>query len=315
MKTKNKELYKDIEENYENLPAQYFVDKYNVALQTVYCVASKLKVSSSQRWDTYKTDIINDYLIGLSLDELAIKYGHDTTNIKKFLVKNGVKMKTQSDWNQHYSFDKSFFKKIDSHVKAYWLGFIYADGNLYNSALQIGLGIKDKEHLNLFKKDIKSTHQIYTDGDDGVKIIIRNEELFADLKNLELCERKSLILRFPSEKTVTEQYKNSFMLGYFDGDGTIGLNKNTKKWRFGITSTYEFCLEFKNALMGYTKILHMGIYKEKRSVGNTWNLSIGGGCTKTESKWRIQEIYNFLYKDCETFLERKKEKFIQTLSC
>ena len=58
---------------------------------------------------------------------------------------------------------------IDTEEKAYWLGFIYADGYIINSikgktsdAFGITLQEKDKGHLEKFKKSINSNHPILT---------------------------------------------------------------------------------------------------------------------------------------------------------
>ena len=49
-----------------------------------------------------------------------------------------------------YKYNKNFFEKIDSPKKAYWLGFLYADGCVFNQRkskiLEISLSKKDKNH-------------------------------------------------------------------------------------------------------------------------------------------------------------------------
>ena len=45
---------------------------------------------------------------------------------------------------------------------AYWLGFLMADGANSNGVLELKLAIKDIEHLEQFKKDIKSSNVINT---------------------------------------------------------------------------------------------------------------------------------------------------------
>lgn len=258
--------------------------------------------------------LIRDYLSGIGIKILAKKYHHDKTNIRNFLLQNGIELKTKSEWNQHYTFDKTYFKLIDNHTKAYWLGFIYADGNLYNSALQIGLNNIDKDHLVKFQQDIKSNHPLYKDR-NCVKLIIRNEELFKDLQKLGLTEKKSLTLKFPSIHIVPAEFVNSFMLGYFDGDGSI-FTTNQKTWGFSVISTFEFCQQFQKILINNFIVDKIALTKEqRRENSNTWYLKIGGGYIKPKSRERIQKIYNFLYIGTESFLPRKKNKFINILSC
>ncbi len=48
-------------------------------------------------------------------------------------------------------FDKNMFKKIDSEEKAYWLGFLEADGCIHGGEgdyrIEIGLAEKDFHYL------------------------------------------------------------------------------------------------------------------------------------------------------------------------
>ncbi len=61
-----------------------------------------------------------------------------------------------------YNFNENFFDKIDSEQKAYWLGFIMADGFNSNDELMIELSIIDLEHLSSFIKEIKADVPIKT---------------------------------------------------------------------------------------------------------------------------------------------------------
>ena len=64
--------------------------------------------------------------------------------------------------NKKYKIDQDFFKQIDNEVKAYWLGYIMADGTIIvNNSYKLGLVSIDKELLEKFKQDTKSTHPIY----------------------------------------------------------------------------------------------------------------------------------------------------------
>lgn len=52
------------------------------------------------------------------------------------------------------SLDVDYFKIIDSPKKAYWLGFICADGCIYKNGGKLTLMVKDKEICDKFKSDI-----------------------------------------------------------------------------------------------------------------------------------------------------------------
>ena len=54
-----------------------------------------------------------------------------------------------------YKYNENFFEKIDSPRKAYWLGFLYADGCILDQRkskiLEITLSKNDKNHLQKLK--------------------------------------------------------------------------------------------------------------------------------------------------------------------
>ena len=58
--------------------------------------------------------------------------------------------------------DSTFFNIIDTEHKAYWLGFLTADGYISSkrTAVELCLAEIDKHHIELFKEDIKSSHKI-----------------------------------------------------------------------------------------------------------------------------------------------------------
>lgn len=63
--------------------------------------------------------------------------------------------------------DETFFSVIETEEKAYWLGFIAADGCIRKNKsgsyeLSIHLAEKDIEHLAAFKSAIQSDHKIVT---------------------------------------------------------------------------------------------------------------------------------------------------------
>lgn len=76
-------------------------------------------------------------------------------------MENNVAIKTD---NHKYRADYRKFKIIDSAEKAYWLGFIAADGCVYvretNSTIRIQLNAIDKKHLEKFKKFMNSNVNI-----------------------------------------------------------------------------------------------------------------------------------------------------------
>lgn len=65
-----------------------------------------------------------------------------------------------------YNVDHNYFEVINSYNKAYIIGFIATDGNIYRNVnnsmdlLQIGLSIKDLDHLTKINSLLSSTYPI-----------------------------------------------------------------------------------------------------------------------------------------------------------
>lgn len=72
-----------------------------------------------------------------------------------------------------YNYNRRFFQNIDTEEKASWLGFIAADGNVASAmnTSRIELNIRDKDHLEKFRKSIL--------GDMPIKESIREKTIHA----------------------------------------------------------------------------------------------------------------------------------------
>lgn len=83
------------------------------------------------------------------------------------------------------------------------------------------------------------------------------------------------------------------MRGYFDGDGSISI-RNDERLEFEVLSTKSFLDDYYN---------HLPVtFKPKyRRHGSAYGLRYIGD--------RVVDIYNFLYKDSNIFLKRKRDKF------
>ena len=71
-------------------------------------------------------------------------------------------MKDNHFYRQKYKFQENFFEIIDTQEKAYWLGFLFADGNVYKkrNSYYIKLSVCDKEVVERFKQDISAEYPI-----------------------------------------------------------------------------------------------------------------------------------------------------------
>ena len=208
--------------------------------------------------------------------------------------------------NHLYECDESFFKTIDSEAKAYWLGVMFADGNVSlnrSNTGQLFISSIDKEWINQFKKDIhftgnllKETHNHYHR--DIWKLHITSDRLFHDLCKHGCVPCKSNIIQFP---IIKESLVHHFIRGYFDGDGTVSISKYLSLKDY-TTLKSGFCSGsriFLERLIQYIPTRS----KTVKYYGSVYTVS-----------YSVKDsyiLYNYMYSDATVFLERKKKKFEQ----
>lgn len=200
-----------------------------------------------------------------------------------------------------YSLNERYFENIDTGSKAYWLGFIAADGCVVNQKgrrhLYIELSEKDKCHLEAFKKEIEFEGPIYDmkargRSSSSCKIQVSSSRMAADLVESGVVPNKTHILKAPE---IDPKLYHHWIRGMFDGDGSISLSKDgyLSGEFFGTKEVVEFIV--KN-IPGTNTV-------SKKNSSEGYYHSFGGNGTSTK-------IYNYLYRDSEICLERKKNKFL-----
>ncbi len=117
--------------------------------------------------------------------------------------------------------NEQYFEKIDTKEKAYWLGFLYADGYM-TQRFRLGIGIhKDDEILiDLFLQHLEADTFKKRYYRNYAIIELMNKKLCGDLVRHGVVPRKSKIIEFP--KLNSRELELTFLLGYFDGDGKTG---------------------------------------------------------------------------------------------
>lgn len=221
------------------------------------------------------------------------------TKISKILKERNL-LETKENRLEKYKkkCNEHFFQIIDSEEKAYWLGFLYADGNLFDGkqkGLQICLSSLDKDHLECFSKTIQNEYSIgtYNYKNEVVQLRIPSEKMFYDLINCGCFPRKTFLIQPPSESILNEKLIRHFIRGYFDGDGC----KSSKHIIFLGTEELLNWISSKIPIEHKTRVI-------KPNGKNIYRLGISAG-----SLHREKAIYDFLYKDATVFLERKRVKF------
>lgn len=261
------------------------------------------------RFTKEENEILNERLKVLVLEEhktakeILKEMGISESTLFRRLKTLGIKI---PNYHNQLKFDNTVFDNIDSEEKAYWLGFIYADGNISSSknSLTINLSAKDKEHLEKFNVFIKNTKPIRefmtkTNGKEypTCQVIVTNKHFKERLVELGVLPSKSLILKFPSIEIFSDpELVFSFIRGYVDGDGCLTFSYNGRL-QMNILGTREF---LEGIMVNFPN--KFTINKIKRLETNVWALrNCGENADYVTSK---------LYQDAKIFMNRKQERFV-----
>ena len=242
------------------------------------------------------------YKNGKTLTKLSKEIGIDQKILSQSFKEHGFKMKSGS---RTYFLNEDYFSEIDTSNKAYWLGFIAADGCLTKTGghktenvLVINLNIRDKEHLEKFAREIEYIGPIkiikeagFGKGTTLAKLSLNSIKICNDLKKQGVYPRKSLILKPPQ---ISPDFIKDWIRGYLDGDGSIHVSEKH--------SHISFCgtLEVLNFIDNFLTVTgeHKKIKRHPESDKNNWQFSIGG----TENSVKV---LHKIYDNAEIYLTRK----------
>lgn len=239
------------------------------------------------------------------IDEAAKKFQVYPDNLSLNLRKLGYSIEDRKNIPQ---FDDHIFDVIDTEEKAYWLGFIFADGYIqakntvhFRHCFAIGLATIDTHHLEKFNSFIKcKINKVRIDkyhqcGKEKERCIwsCGNKNIWTALNNLGCVPNKSLILKFP---TIEKNLIRHFIRGYFDGDGTLGAYGKHKYPSCSLVGTKDMLDHIIQQLPFNPTIYHHKGHKEE-------TLTMSFACQKAI------DFLNYIYNDSKIYLDRKYNKY------
>ena len=218
-------------------------------------------------------DFLEEYEINLKS-----KFGKSSINVIKTIEKyhnnNNLPISTRKKYLIfHPNLKPDFFKEIDTKEKAYWLGWLFAEGWIQkpgkNKDHAIGVGVSKKDNLQLFRFiETVGLEPKYISFKKGKKRIKNYEnadylEMTFQCKKFKkslvrhgfiIGKKKSYSIELP--KLDSRELYLAFLLGFFDGDGDQGtslINSRSKKFLFQIKELFniEFDIKYKESSGGY----------------------------------------------------------------
>jgi hypothetical protein len=183
----------------------------------------------------YHPTIIERYSQGESSVKIAKDFNVNYETILKIIRFYKKPIKKCGVSNRKYYFNENYFENIDSEDKAYFLGFILADGYVSKNGLKISLQLKDKHILEEFIKNINGNNNILeyynqksTYGlQSYCRLDLNSQKIKNDLNKLGFDNNKTNYINIPN---ILDDLKSHFWRGVFDGDGWISLYKVQPKY-------------------------------------------------------------------------------------
>lgn len=279
-------------ENYSSMKSNEICKLLKIEYKQLHGYASNKKLIKN-KYNAFKKQVAKD---------------RSNYNVRDYILKQKEEHDsppTKSKYGKYYV-EENYFSNIDNEFKAYWLGFLYADGYNSEKTLELTLCKEDESHIEKLKKSLQSSAPIKNKkvrNFEASRISICNLKLCQDLSEKGCVKNKSLILTFPKEDILPKEYQRDFIRGYFDGDGCIYINKELEKCSVSFVGTFDFLKTISDIFNKELNLTQVAILPQGKAYSISW-----GGVEDCE------KIYKYLYKYSNIFLDRKLEKF-DTLLC
>lgn len=266
-----------------------------------------------------KEDILNMYSQGYSSLQIAEKYHKAASTIANNLKRWGAPMRSNAVNSKKYTCNENFFECIDSEEKAYWLGFLYADGYVsgtgdYNCGLVgCSLSSKDRTHLEKMLESFDSNYPIhdykvssgYKPGTGYSRVVMRSSKLYDDAVAQGIVEHKTPIIQPPN---IPKEYSAAFIRGYFDGDGSVTIfrrkhwDRQRRAFAIKILGTVEL-LDYIKDFLTENHVAKIRKYHKRHSGDTVKTLEFSGN-------QQVKHFLDLIYGDNPSvYLNRKFRRY------
>jgi DNA invertase Pin-like site-specific DNA recombinase len=249
--------------------------------------------------------IISKYNNGISSEVIAEELGINGTTVCRILKVNNIKIRPATENKRQYPLNKAWLDNIDSEEKAYYLGLMWSDGNVFTEGGGFKLGFKTEDKYILdHLSDILyfGVNHVSQDGDNFEKLEIYSIEMAARLIELGCMPDKTFKTRFP--QWLSPELQRHFIRGLIDGDGCISVACNKPVVDF--TGTSEIIEDLAKILK---ENLDIEFGTEKRHKERDNNIT----AMRLYGYNKIDKFLNWIYKDATIYFIRKFDKHMEFL--
>ena len=238
---------------------------------------------------------------GVSRNQISKKFNCDICVINRILLENNIDYANhQNKYGRKYFFDQHYFQYINTEEKAYWLGFLYADGYITGqNVFGCGLQLNDKEHLIKFLTAIQcSSYDCISIEENSVRFSLTDELFVNHLIDKGFTHQKSYDTSTIIWDSIPDNYKKDFIRGLWDGDGYVSKTAQNANITGMVSNN-------KNLLL---KIID---YFNENFGENFTNIVISDGYPRIRlAAVKAYKVCCLLYQNSTVYLERKYQAYL-----
>lgn len=183
-----------------------------------------------------------------------------------------------------------YFGDITSADQAYVLGLLAADGNVASVHPRVSLGLVAKDMRAVeFVRDRLNPAAPLSPAASGMMVLqISSRQMVADLARFGIVPRKSRTLPWPVQ---LDELQRPFLLGYFDGDGSMFLprdrdGRERPGWNV-CSGSEKFLIAMREYVLAATGVKLQEI--QHRASADLWQVSVTGLGAVVVDEWLHQE--------------------------
>lgn len=260
----------------------------------------------------------------MSIQKIAEEHGTTRHYITKWLKEKDIKIRFNNS-----DLRRDFFKIIDTEEKAYWLGYVWCDGNINVRKVKNGLDKcfsldiceRDHKHLYKFKEAIQAENKV-----EKLKAVERSltsdkwryriRVKMSDFVDVLLEQYKMIPYRTNIDRIKEHMPRyliRHFIRGVLDADGSVMLVPSSNSTTFHQSAHISLSLTYDMADYIADYFHSEGFTRNKPTIGTVYegvgsldiySIRIGGNI-------QTPRILDHLYADTKVYMDRKYDKYIE----
>lgn len=183
-----------------------------------------------------------------------------------------------------------YFDQVDTPMKAYLLGLLAADGWVSpRNRVCLSLAAYDRSAVELLRDEVSPATRLQeyrVSATDMVSFGVQAPQLAAGLAKYGVTPAKTHTLTWP--ELLPETLANSYVCGYFDGDGSLGKASGFPRWAITCASI-PFLEAIQQRAFNQTGTWIGGPYRDKRHSASSI-VATGRGQVRDLDEWIHDEV-------------------------